>query len=517
VAALVKEFESQFPNAALVTRYQGQIQGILSCYDRMVITGTLPHACYAGGMTHFLYDHNIRIFDYPKWAEPLRDAIRERAQQLASAAGIEIEHVRKSHIRKEDLVAKVLEKRGEHPGLVHVISAMEACQSYKPWHDKATGKTFLKPDTGKCLHYYFYFMDPEVGLCYLRVPTWCPFRLQFYCNGHGWLARQLAARGIGFTQADNAFVHIDDWAQAQKLADAFQPEQLHRVLDRYARQCCPVEKEFGERYHWSLMQLEYSTDLVFRSAEVLAPIYQHLSREAVLSVKAEQIATFLGRKITPQLAQEVGSRFSTRIEGTCIKHHFGDAQVKMYDKLGRILRIETTVNDVSFFKHHRKVEHKDGSSTRELAPVKKTIYSLVDLREILFGCNRRYLEYLSALDDHSSGTRALEKLTQDRRDEADRAVKGLNFFKCTEQELLRALQRPEFNIHGVRRSDLVSHVPGLSPSALSRQIKRMRVLGLIKRVGGTYRYYLTRLGRAAIAAACSITEFHIIPTLAESV
>ncbi len=117
------------------------------------------------------------------------------------------------------------------------------------------------------------------------------------------------------------------------------------------------------------------------------------------------MASFLGKKITPQLAQEIGSRFSTRIEGTCIKHRLGQAQVKMYDKLGCILRIETTANDVSFFKHHRKVEHRDRPSTRQLAPLKKSIYSLIDLRDILIGCNRRYLEYLSALDDHSADSR----------------------------------------------------------------------------------------------------------------
>jgi hypothetical protein len=77
---------------------------------------------------------------------------------------------------------------------VHIISAMEACSSYKPWYDKNTGRTFLKPDSGKCLHYYFYFIHPELGLCYLRVPTWCPFRLQFYFNGHNLLASKLRAR-----------------------------------------------------------------------------------------------------------------------------------------------------------------------------------------------------------------------------------------------------------------------------------------------------------------------------------
>ena len=83
---------------------------------------------------------------------------------------------------------EVLARRGEHPGLVAILSAMEPCSSYKPWHDKQTGRTFLKPDSGKCLHYYFYFMDKELGLCYVRVPTWLPCRLQIYFNGHNWRA-----------------------------------------------------------------------------------------------------------------------------------------------------------------------------------------------------------------------------------------------------------------------------------------------------------------------------------------
>jgi hypothetical protein len=86
----------------------------------------------------------------------------------------------------------------------------------------------------------------------------------------------------------------------------------------------------------------------------LKPLYDQFARESVLNVKAEQVATFLGHKITPQLAQEVGSQFSTRIEGTCIKHRFGSASVKMYDKFGCVLRIETTTNDVSFLPPRRR-------------------------------------------------------------------------------------------------------------------------------------------------------------------
>jgi hypothetical protein len=497
---------------SLTERYDNRIAGVLSCYDRIVITGTLPGVCYAEGMTRYLHANGIRVFDYPQFAMTLRDRVRERAAALAAEAGVSIEHIGKSTVRKEAVVARVLEQRGDRPGLVHIISAMESCDAYQPWHDKQTHRTFVRPDSGKCLHYYFYFMDARFGLIYLRVPTWCPFRLQFYCNGHNWLARKLAAEGIGCTMADNAFVRIDDWQRAQELADRLSPDLLHRTLDRYAERCCPVSDVFGQDYHWSLMQVEYATDLAFRSTATLGPLYEQLIRESVFSVKAEQIATFLGRRITPQLAQEIGSQFSTRIEGTCVKHRFGKCSIKMYDKSGIVLRIETTANDVSFFKHHRKVEHREGPPTREFAPVKKSIYSLIDLREILLGCNRRYLAHLSALDDFSAGVRALDRLTRPREVDG-KTVKGINFFEPGDSALLHALQNPRVNIAGIRRAELLPDLGMFSPARLSRQLRRLLDIGVIKRVKGTYRYYLTKAGRAATAAAGRLTEAVIVPAM----
>ena len=156
----------------------------------------------------------------------------------------------------------------------------------------------------------------------------------------------------------------------------------------------------------------------------------------------------------------------------------------MYDKFGQILRIETTTNDVSFFKHHRKVEHRQGPPTRERAPVKKSIYSLIDLREILFSCNRRYLAHLSALDDFSVGVRALDRLTKPRWVK-DKTVKGINFFDPVDNALLHALQDPRVNIAGIRRADLMPLLDHISPPRLSRQLRRMRDIGVIKRVTGT--------------------------------
>ena len=100
----------------LEDRYEANLHGVLSCFDRMIIVGTLPGACYAAGMTSYLYAHGIRVFDYARFAEPLRERIRERAQEVCAAAGIEIEQVSNSHVRKEDLVARVLAAYGDAPG-----------------------------------------------------------------------------------------------------------------------------------------------------------------------------------------------------------------------------------------------------------------------------------------------------------------------------------------------------------------------------------------------------------------
>ena len=107
----------------LTERHKNKIAGVLSCYDRIIIQGTVPGWCYASGMTDYFYKNEIRIFDYPQWAEPLRDALRKNMEQLAAANALEIEFVRSAKkVRKEDRVKEILEKRGEHPGVVCILS-----------------------------------------------------------------------------------------------------------------------------------------------------------------------------------------------------------------------------------------------------------------------------------------------------------------------------------------------------------------------------------------------------------
>lgn len=496
----------------LTDRYADKIRGVLSCYDRVVIQGTLPGVCYAQGMTSFLNMRNIRIFDYPRFAEPLRDELRENAEKIAADNGLGIEFVRKNGFRKEKAIKDILKERGHHPGHVAIISAMEACPTYKPWHDKKTHKTFLKPSQGKCLHYYFYFIDEHLGLCYVRVPTWCPFRLQIYFNGHNWLEASLKKHKISYESIDNLIVSIGDFPKAQQFSDQLKVDFIHNKLDQFAKLYCPVIKKLNLNYHWSIMQVEYATDIVFSRQSDLQAIYGQLARTAIHTVKPENISTFLGRKLHVNYQDEMGNNFNTRIEGTRIKHTMGPVSIKMYDKMGIALRIECTVNNLSFFKHYREVEHRDGTRSLKLTSMKKGIYSLSPLRELLLSANQRYLEFISSFDDNSAGIKNLNKISKNVV-ENNRSYKGFNFFSDDDQQLFEAVASGEYNISGFQNRNLRKKLHGKSSSQVSRLIKRLRTHGLLKKIGRTYKYYLTKLGRKVIASGLKLKEFFIIPEL----
>jgi len=493
----------------LTETYKKEIALTISCFDRLIITGVLPEISYGAGMTNYLFLNEVKIFDYPKFAEPFKESIRANAERIAQEQGIEIEFIHKSGIRKESIISKKIESRGVHPGIVHIISAMEACDTFRPWHNKTNGKTYLLKDQGKCLHYYFYFIDEQLGLGYVRVPTWCPFRLQVYINGHNLLASELVNAGIKYTMIDNAFDSIDDVEKAQEISDNISIEKLHRKLEELSWKFCPVYKDLNLRYHWNVMQAEYATDIVFKKQEDLQQIYAELTATAIHTVKPENIATFLGHKLDGRYQGEVGNNYNVRIQGSRIKHTMGSVSIKMYDKFSKILRIETTANDISFFKHYREVVHRDGTTSNEMARLKKNIYSLSFLADNLKASNKRYLEFISAFNNKEVGRKRMGKISETKT-ENKRNYKGFNLFSYFDLAILMSILRGEYNISGFRNKHLQKQL-GFNGNKISRLIKRLRIHGLIKKATDSYKYYITKLGKETIIMAQKIKELVIVP------
>ena len=360
-------------NSGLLQRYENQIHGVLGCFDRVVITGTLTEIAHPAAMAARLFAEEIRCFDIGKFADPLRQRIRANAEEVAAEAGVQIQYLAKSKgVRKEALIHEILRKRGDHPGLVHVLSVMEACHTFGPWHNKSTGKTGLRMKQGKCLTYYFYLIDPDLGLMYVRVPTWLPCRLQIYFNAHNWLARELEKNGIGYEMEDNAFVRIDDWGRATDIAQGFKVQKWERKFKQLAKRFCPIQNTFKRGYRWSVMHVEYALDVVFKDSASLTPVYEEISRQAVLAVKVPDMARFWGKRYSAQA--EAQSDFKTVVEGTRVKHAMGRQSIKMYDKFSRVLRIEATSNDITFFRHYRKVVGRDGCEQYKMAALKKSCW-----------------------------------------------------------------------------------------------------------------------------------------------
>ena len=128
----------------------------------------------------------------------------------------------------------------------------------------------------------------------------------------------------------------------------------------------------------------------------------------------------------------------------------------------------------------------------------------------LRAANARYLDFLAAIDDPQVGLRQLAKIAEPVRED-DRSHRGLNLFHGPDLDLCRAVFRGEFTISGVQARHLRSQLPELSGPQLSRALKRLRLHGLIKKIGHRYKYYLTAAGRTVLATAVKLRELVVIP------
>lgn len=499
----------------LLQRYADRIAGCLSCFDRVIIWGTLVRVSHPGGLVNRLKELGVPLADFADFAVQRRDELTEHLQRVAAEAGVEIEYLGAGKaVRKEERIQAVLAERGTHPGLVHIFAVVEPARVFEVRKGKGDGP-YLIARRGTCKQYYLYFIDPQFGLCHLRISTWLPFWVQFYFNGHAWLARALERAGIGFTLVDNAFTACADWERAQSLAKDFPVKELHQALDRWLDDYCPVARTLQpDGYHWSITQAEYATDVVFRSPEALRVLYGELRRHAIHTVQAADVATFLQHRLPADLSQaEIASNMRTVLEGTRVRHQWGrNISLKLYDKHGVMLRIETTTSDVSFFRHHREVVHRDRTSSLKLAPLQRTLYSLPLLAKCMGACNRRYLHFLSALDDQTTGLEAVERLAEPVR-EHERSYRGFNLFARSDLELFLAIGRGEWCVRGFKNADVRRLLPGIGPGRASHLLRRLCLHQLITRVTRGYRYRLTEAGQRLVVAALRLRQ-QVAPALA---
>ena len=290
--------------------------------------------------------------------------------------------------RNEQRAREIAEEDGITEGLVCVFSQLEPCNTFSFRFQQ--GRPFVNSARRKCLHIYYSYMDRGFGLIHVMVQTWFPMRMQVFVNGHHWVANKLAANGIRFSQCDNVFLWIEDIDRAQRFADRLASVNWSLVLNRYARKINPLMASLLGRmqYYWVTSQCEYAADVMFRSATHLKALYPRLVSHSMQTFGAREVMNFLGKKLVGQFRGEVVSdmtdRCKRRLPGTRVKHRAKMNWIKMVDKAGSVLRVETVINQPDALKVRKKVWR-----VTEWVPMRKGAANLFRYREVSLASNGR--------------------------------------------------------------------------------------------------------------------------------
>lgn len=499
-----------------IQKHQHDVTGVLHGWDRLMLRGTLRALAVTSGMMSYLNIIGVLLKDFGGFVEEvsgqLKSACLERARQLERP----VQYLPSSQTRKEDVAAGIAQDHGIVEGLVCLLTCVEPCMSYSIRRDPVARKLVLEPALRKCLHIYHYFMDREFGLMHARIQTWFPFSIQVCLNGRSWLARQMDRCGMEYSRADNCFVHLADPLAAQRLMDGLLRWNWPAYLGGLAKEVNPVLPEilrgYRQDYYWSAYESEWASDVMFRSPSALEAIYPALARGAITAFGSLDVLRFLGKRLTGSLKAQVTSSYLRRPEGLRVKHSVGSNSVKMYDKQGSVLRVETTINDPRAMKVYRRGEG-DSSGVRSWRPMRKGVVDLRRRAEVSQGCNQRYYDALATLDTTAPLRELVTPICRPAKLGRCR-LRAMRPWSPEDLALLRTINRAEYVLNGFRNRDLVQALNGNLPAmdqrrASQRMSHRLRVLRghrLIRKIPHTHRYQLTAKGRRIITAILQVQE-----------
>ncbi|MFO0892747.1 MAG: hypothetical protein U0790_26850 [Isosphaeraceae bacterium] len=505
-----------------IAKFTGLIVAVLSCFDRVIFKGHLSLS--APRELEYFVDCilKVRRSDFMKTLAPqYSDRLVAHARNWAGKAGRTYEY-RTGQFRKDEWAQGLIRDRRISEGLVGILCTLETCPSFALVPGAKRPQFVSRPRQQRVL--YYYFLDREFGLVHVRLQTWLPFTVQVYVNGHEWLAQQMVHQKLGFVQQHNAFTQLDDPAEAQRIADRFAKLDWPKTLDRRARQVNPLLRELlpGYPIHWVVDQAEYATDLLFTSRAALAGLYRALLDYAVRTFTPKDILGFLGRKWDRRFDGEVHTHYEDdRWFGTRIKHRMKTNWLKMYDKFGRILRIETVINSPKEFWVYRVRPHRDGTSSSGYYPMTKGVASLADYQEQASACNRRYLDALAVVDDPAPAYVELRQLIEPKV-VAGRSYAGFNPARRDDVQLFRAVLDGDHIARGFRNGDIRGPLFGrlLKPAqqrrasaAVGRLLKRLHVRHLVAKIPRSRRWRVTEDGRQLLGKVVQL-YYPVWPELA---
>jgi hypothetical protein len=511
-----------------IQRHQPSVTGTLSGFDRIRFRGTLRLIANDRGLGALLAYLGVLLKDFKEYAMGLSERLKTASLTLAEAAGRPVRYLASSLVRKEDLARQIAREDRIATGLICVLTAVEPCWSFHVRRDPEQKKLVLESSWRKCLHLYHYHIHPTLGFMHARVQSWFPFNIHICINGREWLARQMDRARLGYQRRENCFTHLADASGAQRLFDEQLTSDYSAMLDGIVPLVHPAhERMFASRpmdYYWSADETEWASDVMFKDHATLAALYPQLLRHGIQDLSSRDVLRFLQQKVPAgggiygQFRGEVVSDLKHRPEGIRIKHRVNANSIKMYDKQGSVLRVETTINNTRDFKVWRQPENQPQANL-SWQRMRKGVADLHRRAEVSQAANRRYLDAMADVKDSTPLRQLAEPLCQ-RVNFKGRPARPLNPLSESDATLLSHIARGEFILNGFRNRDIrtllfPTPVNGSDPqrrqsAKVTRLLRLLRAHGLIHKVPKTHRYQLSPKGRTAITALLAARQADIV-------
>jgi len=500
---------------AFMKCHEQDIIGVLHGFDRMRFRGTLRSISYADGFDRFLGAVGVRYKDFGDYVQGLSERLKDHARQVAARAGRPLEYLASSRQKKEAVATAIAERDGITEGLVCILSCVEPCMSFCIRRD-GSGRFGFRSQQRKCLHLYYYYLDREFGLMHVRLATWAPFAIAICLNGREYLSRRMSKAGIEFEQRDNCFVRIDDLARAQRMMLDLEERKWERLLRSLAKRVNPLIGTRGglplHPYYWSIRESEYATDVMFKDTAALQRVYGVLSRHAIEQFTSKDVLRFLGRRTNRRFNGEVCGSYLERSEGLRVKHWLDENSIKMYDKHGSILRIETTINNARRFKV-RRMTVRNGVRRMRWIPMRHGVADLGRRVKISLAANERYLEALSVVEVSCPASELLDAVSR-RLIKDSRPYRALHPVSGQDAGLFKVVLSGQFLLKGFTnrhlREGLGLHCPRdrrqrrRESARITRLLRLLRAHKLIRKVSHTRYYRVTARGQRIMAAALKL-------------
>lgn len=509
----------------LLTLYKDKIMGAISGLDRIRFRGTERLLANDSGLNRFLHSRGILLKDFTRLAKEITANLKACCEKTAERLGIETKYLTRSGINKEELAHQIAREKGIVTGPICHFSVLETCFAPQIKGNKASRKLELKNCSAKCLHIYQYFNDPTVGFGHVRLQTWFPFNVFICLNGRHWLEQQLIRKGIAYTKDRNCFPWIEDVVAAQALMHQQLKTNWSKLLMRLLRNLCPRIDQFlpiCPEYYWSADETEWATDIMFRSVEALDALYPDLIYHAMKCSDSPSVMKYFGRRgvyesgrLKSHAPKEITSEFRKFYEGIRLKHWINHNSVKMYNKSGSLLRIETTINNNREFLVFR---HPDDDARRPASwqRMRKGVQDIHRRCQVSQQCNERYADALTAACVEEKLKEILAPACNKVK-KGGKVYRGLNPWQEADYQMLTFLAKGENALNGFRNKDLRRCFYPASENMskdqqkkyagrVTRKIKLLRIHGLIKKVAHENRYTLTTKGQTFAKALMAASD-----------